>query len=133
MRQQAGSIGVAHHGLADGGDAHHRQCRTRSPASTSLVMLWIERVSCSPADEHLMPTPAAIQAHRVLHVHRDLLVGELVAQDARAPLARSTIGFCESAGTIERRMPRVQNSASQAATAAGSRDRCARAEVVPWK
>ena len=50
------------------------------------------------------------------------------------PLARSTIGFCESAGMTERRMPRVQNSASQCGSS-GTIERSMRSSPVvgPWK
>jgi len=39
------------------------------------------------ADEHLDADAGRVEAHRVLHVHGDLFVGQLLAQDAR-PAAR---------------------------------------------
>ena len=49
-------------------------------------------------------------------------------------LARSTIGFCDSAGMTLRRMPRVQNKASQNGNK-GTMERSMRSSPVvgPWK
>ena len=49
-------------------------------------------------------------------------------------LARSTIGFCDSAGMTLRRMPRVQNKASQNGSK-GTMERSMRSSPVvgPWK
>jgi len=50
------------------------------------------------------------------------------------PLARNTIGFCVSAGMTLRRMPRVQNKASQNGNK-GRMERSMRSRPVvgPWK
>ena len=97
-------------------------------------MLWTERVSMLAADEHLDADAGGVEAHRVVHVHGDLLVGQLLGRMLGPPLARSTIGFCESAGMTERRMPRVQNSASQCGSS-GTIERSMRSSPVvgPWK
>ena len=107
---------------------------TRKPASTSLVMLWIERVSCSPPTNTWMPTPAAFN-RTASSMSMAICSSENSSRRMLGPpLARSTIGFCESAGTIERRMPRVQNSASQDGSSGRiERSMRSRPEVGPWK
>ena len=98
---------------------------TRSPASTSFVMLCTERVSCSPPMNTWMPMPAALSRTA------SSMSMAICSSDSSSrrmlgpPLARSTIGFCNSAGIIERRMPRVQNSASHSGSS-GTIDRSMR-------
>ena len=107
---------------------------TRSPASTSRVMLCTERVSCSPPMNTWMPTPAALS-----RTASSMSIAICSSDNSSRridgpPLARSTIGFCDCAGTIERRMPRVQNSASQEGSS-GRIERSMRSSPVvgPWK
>ncbi len=76
-------------------------------------MLWTERVSCLPPMNTWMPTPAALRRTA------SSIAIAICSSDSSSrrmlgpPLARSTIGFCVSAGMTLRKMPRVQNSASQ--------------------
>ena len=107
---------------------------TRRPASTSLVMLWIERVSCSPPMNTWMPTPAAL-SRTASSMSIAICSSESSSRRMLGPpLARSTIGFCDSAGMTERRMPRVQNSASHCGSS-GTIERSMRSSPVvgPWK
>ena len=96
-------------------------------------MLWMERVSCSPPMNTWMPTPAALR-RSASSMSMAICSLESSLRMLGPPLARSTIGFCDSAGMTLRRMPRVQNSASHEGRS-GRIDRSMRSSPVvgPWK
>ncbi len=97
-------------------------------------MLCTERVSCSPPMNTWMPTPAALRRTASSMSIAICSSDNSSRKIEGPPLARSTIGFCESAGITERKMPRVQNSASHCGNS-GTIDRSIRSrpEVGPWK
>ena len=106
----------------------------RRPASTSLVILCTERVSNSPPMKTWMPTPAALSRMASSMSMAICSSDNSSRRMLGPPLARSTIGFWHSAGITERKMPRVQNSASQFGNS-GTMDRSMRSSPVvgPWK
>ena len=68
---------------------------TRRPASTSLVMLWIERVSCSPPMNTWMPSPAALSRTASSMSMAICSSDNSSRRMLGPPLARRTIGFCD--------------------------------------
>ena len=85
---------VAHHVLADRGDAHHRDAAAQARVDEPGHVVDRARLVLA-ADEDLDADAGGVEPDRVVHVHRDLLVGELLRRMLGPPLARSTIGFCE--------------------------------------
>ena len=81
-------------------------------------MLWIERVSCSPPMNTWMPTPAALSRTA------SSMSMAICSSDSSSrrmlgpPLARSTIGFCDSAG-----IDRAQDAAGAEQRVAGRQQR----------
>ena len=81
-----------------------------------------------------MPTPAAL-SRTASSMSMAICSSESSSRRIEGPpLARSTMGLAQSAGISERRMPRVQNSASHCGNS-GTIDRSMRSspEVGPWK
>ena len=80
-----------------------------------------------------MPTPAAL-SRTASSMSMAICSSESSLRMLGPPLARSTIGFCEAAGITERKMPRVQKSASHWGSS-GTMLRSIRSSPVvgPWK
>src|SRR6516165_366863 len=76
-------FGVAHHVLAHRRDAHHRHAVTQ-PRIHELGHVVDGSRLVLAANEHLNADAGGVEPDRVLHVHGDLLIGQVLAQDARA-------------------------------------------------
>ena len=106
-------FGVAHHGLADRGDAHDGDPGAQAGIDQPRHVVHQARLMLA-ADEHLDADAGRVQTHRIVHIHRDLLIRKFIAQNARARRSHAApSAFWHCAGITERNMPRVQNKASQ--------------------